>query len=60
MSEPTEPQQVSFRIPEARILRLAALGCFVADVFSGGLGWGGRVHLMSLGLALWVSAEIFS
>lgn len=55
-----EPRTVSFSVPGARVLKLVALGCFVLDIVGGAAGIGDRVHLLSLGFALWVAADIFA
>jgi len=47
-------------IPSTRILKLAALVCFLLDVFGGALGIGARFHLTSLGLALYVADDVIT
>jgi hypothetical protein len=49
---------VALPIPSTRVLKLAALACFVLDLLSGALGFGERLHLVALGLAMWVADEV--
>jgi len=55
---PPQKVNVALPIPSTRVLKLAALACFVLDILSGALGFGARLHLVALGLGLWLADEL--
>jgi hypothetical protein len=49
---------ITLKMPSMQVIKIAALVCFGLDVVGGAIGIGGRLHLVSLGLALWMLDEV--